>query len=62
MNRFLKICLISLVVARRIGTTPQYLNMRLKVGKFTTAKIKVIASALGAEYVSEFRFPDGTRI
>lgn len=47
-------------LARRIGTTPQNLNQRLKVGKFTSAELEKIASALGAVSAITFTFPDGT--
>ncbi len=49
-------------LARRIGTTPQNLNQRLKVDKFTSEEIEKIAAALGCVFTVEFIFPDGTRI
>ncbi len=49
-------------LARNIGTTPQNLNQRLKVGKFTTAELEKIAQALNAEYIFMFKFNDGTTI
>ena len=49
-------------LARRIGTTPQNLHQRLKVGRFTVEELARIGEALGARYVCEFRFPDGTTI
>ena len=49
-------------LARRIGTTPQNLHQRLKVGKFTSAELDKIAAALGAECSFTIRFPDGTII
>jgi hypothetical protein len=49
-------------LARRIGTSPQNLGQRLKVGRFTTQELEDIASALGAEFRFSFRFPDGTEI
>lgn len=49
-------------LARRIGTTPQNLNQRLKVAKFTQAELEQIGQAIGAEYHAFFRLPDGTEI
>lgn len=49
-------------LAKRLGTSPQALNQRLKTGKFTPEDLEKIAEALGAEFVFKFRFPDGTEI
>ncbi len=49
-------------LARRIDTSSQNLGQRLRVGKFTSTELERIASALGAEFVCKFRFPDGTEI
>lgn len=49
-------------LARRIETTSQNLGQRIKVGKFTSAELERIATALGAEFECAFRFPDGTKI
>ena len=49
-------------LARRIGTTSQALGQRMKTGKFSSADLKKIAEALGAEFVCSFRFNDGTEI
>ncbi len=49
-------------LARRIGTSPQNLSQRLKVGKFTSEELQKIADALGAEFLLAFKFPDGTTI
>lgn len=49
-------------LARRIGTTSQNLNQRQKVGKYSTAELEAIATAMGAEFRYSFRFPDGTEI
>jgi transcriptional regulator with XRE-family HTH domain len=48
-------------LARRIGTSPQNLNQRLKVGRFSTEELERIAKALGAEFCLEFIFPDGSK-
>lgn len=56
-----KYCNISQAeLARRINTTPQLLNSRLKTNKFTNGELEQIAKVLGAEYISTIKFPDGT--
>ena len=49
-------------LARRAGWTPQNLNQRLDVGKFTVEELERIGSALGAKYSCRFTFSDGTEI
>lgn len=49
-------------LARKLGTTSQALGQRIKTGKFSSAELEAIASALGAELMCHFRFPDGTEI
>lgn len=49
-------------LAKRLETSPQALNQRLKTGKFTSEDLDRIASALGAELIFKFRFPDGTEV
>lgn len=49
-------------LARNMGTTPQAFNQRMKTDKFTFEELEQIAKILGAEYVSSFKFPDGTNI
>lgn len=49
-------------LARALGTFPQSLNRKMKSDKFTVQELERIAEALGATYVSEFQFPDGTKI
>ncbi len=49
-------------LARKIGTTPQALGQRIKTGKFSSADLDNIATALGAEFICSFKFPDGTEI
>ena len=49
-------------LAKRLETSPQALNQRLKTGKFTAADLDRMATALGAELVFKFRFPDGTEV
>lgn len=49
-------------LARRIGTSPQAFNQRMKTGKFKYEELVQIADALGAELVVKFRYPDGTEV
>ena len=49
-------------LARRIGTTPQNMSQRLKVGRFSAEELERIAQALGAEFRLEFIFPDGSKV
>ena len=49
-------------LARKIGTTPQAFNQRVKTGKFKYEELESIASALGAELVLKLRFSDGTEV
>ncbi len=49
-------------LARKLGTTSQALGQRIKTGKFSSTELEAIASALGAEFVCHFRFPDGAEI
>ena len=39
--------------------SPSFLIQRMKTGKFTKLKLENMAHAMGCEYVSHFRFPDG---
>lgn len=49
-------------LARRIGTSPQAFNQRMKTGKFSSVELERIAEAMGAEFVYSFRFSDGTEV
>ena len=49
-------------LARRIGTTPQNFNSKLKRETFTVEELEQIAEVLGASYNFGFTFPDGTEI
>jgi DNA-binding XRE family transcriptional regulator len=49
-------------LARAIGMTPSNFNQKIKRGTFSQEEMILIASALGAVYISAFEFPDGTRI
>lgn len=49
-------------LSRRIGTTPQAFNQRMRTGKFSSSDLEKIAGALGAEFRCCFKFPDGQEI
>ena len=49
-------------LARKIGTSPQAFNQRMKTGKFSSEDMEKIAEALEAEYFFGFQFKDGTKI
>ena len=49
-------------LARRMDTTPQAFNQRMKTGKFSSEEMERIAEALEATYYFGFEFKDGTKI
>ena len=49
-------------LARRLEWSPQLLNKRLNVGKFTPDEWNSVARALGAEMKIAFVFPDGKEV
>lgn len=49
-------------LARRMDTTPQAFNQRMKTGKFKYEELEQMAQAMGAELIVNFRFPDGTEV
>lgn len=49
-------------LARRLGTSPQALGQRMKTDKFSSDELSNIASIIGAKYISNFEFTDGTVI
>ena len=49
-------------LARRLDTSPQAFNQRMKTDKFTTEELTRIAEALGATYFFGFEFKDNTTI
>lgn len=49
-------------LARRIGTTPQNLNQKIKRNTMTKEEMEEIAAALGGKWKAEFVFADGTVI
>ncbi len=49
-------------LARRLGTTPQNLNQKIKHNTLTNSDFEQIAAALGCSWRAEFVFEDGTVI
>ncbi len=49
-------------LGRRMGMSQASISQRLKTGKFLKEELEQMADALGCEYVSYFKFPDGTKI
>lgn len=49
-------------LAARLGTTRQNLNSRIKRNTLTKEDMERIAEIVGAKWVAEFRFDDGTVI
>ena len=49
-------------LARRLGTTPQAFNQRMKTDKFPSSDLEKIADILGGKWVAEFQLPEGTKI
>lgn len=43
----------------KIGVSTSSLIQRMKNGKFTKAELEKMGKAMGAEYISYFKFPDG---
>lgn len=43
----------------KIGMSTSSLIQRMKNGKFTKAELEKMGKAMGAEYISYFKFPDG---
>lgn len=49
-------------LARRLETTPQNLNLKIKRNTLTKEDLEQIAAALGGSWRAEFVFKDGTVI
>ena len=49
-------------LARRLETTPQNLNLKIKRNTLTKEDLEQIAAALGGSWRAEFVFEDGTVI
>lgn len=49
-------------LARQLGTSPPAFQQRFNRGKFTQEELEKMAHIMGAEYISQFKFPNGTII
>lgn len=49
-------------LSRKLGYTPQAFQKRYSTGKFTQEELYEIAKKTGGEYISKFKYPDGTEI
>ena len=50
-------------LSRKLGyKTPQAFQKRFNTGKFTQEELTEIAKVTGGEYISIFKYPDGTEI
>ena len=49
-------------LARRFGVTPQNLNNRFKVDRFTTEDLEKLAELIGGKFYYGISFEDGTKI
>lgn len=49
-------------LARRLNSTPQAFNQRMKTDKFSSNELEKIANIVGAKYLAYFEFPDGTKV
>lgn len=49
-------------LARRIGTTPQNLNAKLKRETFTVSDLEEIASAVGCSFERNFILDNGEKV
>lgn len=49
-------------LSRKLGyKTPQAFQKRYNTGKFTQEELEEIARTTGGEYISVFKYPDGTK-
>lgn len=49
-------------LARRVGTTPQNFNAKMKRESFTIAELEMIANAAGSRFERNFILENGDRI
>ena len=49
-------------LARRLGTTPQNFNAKMKRESFTISDLEVIAAALGCHFEHMFVLPNGDKV
>ena len=57
-----KIGMSEAELARKLDTSPQAFNQRMKRGKFTEEELEHIAQIIGCKCQITFSFPDGTTI
>lgn len=49
-------------LARRMGTTPQNFNAKLKRGSFTVSDLEYLAETIGCTFERHFILPDGDKV
>ena len=49
-------------LARRVGTTPQNFNAKMKRGSFTVSDLEFIAETLGCSFERHFNLPNGDKV
>ena len=49
-------------LARRIGTSPQSLNAKMKRESFTVSDLDTIADAVGAKFIRKFELYNGEEV
>ena len=49
-------------LARRVGTTPQNFNSKMKRESFTIADLEYIATVVGCAFERHFVLPDGDKV
>lgn len=49
-------------LARRMGTTPQNFNSKMKRESFTIADLEYLAEAVGCSFERYFVLPDGDKV
>ena len=49
-------------LARRVGTTPQNFNSKMKRQSFTITDLQYIAAVLGCSFERHFILPDGDKV
>ena len=49
-------------LARRINTSPQAFNSKMKRGSFTVEELEIIANAVNAEFLRKFELDNGDEV
>lgn len=49
-------------LAKRLGISPAAFSNRLNKSRFSSEELKQMATAMGAEYIEYFKFPDGVNV